>query len=370
MKGLNKLILATAIAAATSSAFAMQALDDDTMSNTTGQDGLTITLKTDVTIGALRIHDKDGLTGSSALGLTVTGNGRVDATGFNSYFNGAGVDSTYSAGGSTAGTKPADLQRSATIFIQGGAAGLTPAAGNGVNTLQGIAIKDASVGANTVLKIDAGSLANGLTPVLHIGVNAGAQVIGLGGTAIKVVGGNGNNYYTANSAGAAGGALVSAASANILSFDAGTTLTTGGASLNIDLGNQPTGHLIWGQSTLSEDANGNLIALSSLNVLQGANGIGITGLKVQAAGAATAVTTKLTVDVVAGGLSIGTETVGGIGQDIAIQDIRLGNAYTTAGAIDTTVNTGGRTAGLAGSIGSVYIDNLRTAAQTITISGH
>lgn len=367
MKGLNKLVLATAIAAATSSAFAMQALDDDTMSNTTGQDGLTITLKTDVTIGALRIHDKDGLTGSSALGTTYVGTdaGRVNATGFNSYFNSAaGTDSTYTAGGSTAGTKTADLQRSATIVIQGGAAGA-----NGVNAFQGIAIKDASAGANTVLKIDSGSLANGLTPVLHIGVNAGAQTIGLGGTAIKVVGGNGNNYYTANSAGAAGGALVTASSANILSFDTGTTLTTGGATLNIDLGNQPTGHLIWGTSTLNE-VGGNLITLGSLNVLQGANGIGITGLKVQAAGVATSITTKLTVDVVAGGLSIGTETVGGTGQDIAIQDIRLGNAYTPAGAIDTTVNTGGRTAGLAGSIGSVYIDNLRTAAQTITISGH
>lgn len=44
MKGFKKLILTSAILAASSSAFAMQALDEETMSATTGQDGLTLTI--------------------------------------------------------------------------------------------------------------------------------------------------------------------------------------------------------------------------------------------------------------------------------------------------------------------------------------
>lgn len=325
MKGLNKLILASAIAAVSASSFAMEALDEDTMSNTTGQDGLTISLGTDVTIGALRILDKDGLNGVSTTGYT--------GAGFDAY-NSSGAAAnpivvTPAVVGSAAGT-----DRAGWIVIQGGAAG-----DNGVNALQGIAIRNVG-GATTELKIDAGSSsAAGAAPVLHIAVDAAAQKIGLGGTVISVAGYNGTGTPVNH--------------ANILSFDAGTTLTTGGATLNIDLGNQPTGSLIWGNSTLNE-VGGNLITLSSLNVLQGANGIGLSNIAVQAAGSATSVTTNLNVSIVAGGLQVQTSTVGGTGMDIAIGDIRLGANYNTT----------------APSIGSVYIDNLRQGANTITISGH
>lgn len=57
---LKKIALATAIAAVASSAFAMEALDEETLSATTGQAGLTITTTTDVTIAALRYTDNDG----------------------------------------------------------------------------------------------------------------------------------------------------------------------------------------------------------------------------------------------------------------------------------------------------------------------
>lgn len=320
MKGLKKLILASAITAASTSAFAMQALDDDTMSNTTGQDGLTITLGTDVTIGALRIHDKDGLKGSGVP------NGAFGA-GYDDYFTGA-----------NAASDATDLTVSGSIVIDGP-----------------ITIQDTVPGVGTTLKIDAASQADGSSPVLHIGVTTSSQTIGLGGVKIGVASGNGLAVLDA----AGDPTADPLVKANILSFDAGTTLTTGAGNLNIDLGNQPNGHLIWGDSTLNEDVNGNLIALTSLNVTQSDNGIGISDIRIQAAGAATSVTTSITVDIVAGGLSIGTSTVGGTGMDIAIGDIRLGSTGYTAGPV---VN--------AASIGSVYIDNLRTGANTITISGH
>lgn len=326
MKGLNKLILASAIAAVSASSFAMEALDEDTMSNTTGQDGLTISLGTDITIGAVRIHDKDGLNGIAGLPNVY---GATNA--FTDYFAPA-------LGGTSTAASVATPAESATIKITGGAAGQ-----NGVNADQGIAIRNIG-GAQTVLTIDAGAKTGGTEPVLHIGVTAAAQEIGLGGTVISVQSGDGSAAATATN------------SANILSFDAGTRLTTGGATLNIDLGNQPNGALVWGQCTLNEDAAGNLITLSSLNVLQGNNGIGLSNIAVQAAGPATFVTTDLRVSVVAGGLEITTATVGGTGMDISIGDIRLGANYTVA--------SGGA------SIGSVYIDNLRQGANTITIAGH
>lgn len=63
MKGLKKLVLASAIAAASSSSFAMQAMDDEAMSAATGQDGLTINIVTGGPItGDIILHDTDGLT--------------------------------------------------------------------------------------------------------------------------------------------------------------------------------------------------------------------------------------------------------------------------------------------------------------------
>lgn len=73
MKGFKKLILTSAILAASTSAFAMQALDEDTLSSTTGQDGLTINIANS-TISNLDITwvDRDGF------GTNFTGAGGVD----------------------------------------------------------------------------------------------------------------------------------------------------------------------------------------------------------------------------------------------------------------------------------------------------
>jgi hypothetical protein len=67
MKGLKKLVLASAIAAASSSSFAMQVMDDEAMSAATGQDGLTISIATAAPItGNIILHDTDGLTPGGA----------------------------------------------------------------------------------------------------------------------------------------------------------------------------------------------------------------------------------------------------------------------------------------------------------------
>lgn len=58
---LKKIALATAIAAVASSAFAMEALDEETLSATTGQAGLTISMGSNLTVDHLRYTDTDGI---------------------------------------------------------------------------------------------------------------------------------------------------------------------------------------------------------------------------------------------------------------------------------------------------------------------
>lgn len=79
MKGLQKLALVTAIAAAPMSGFAMEAMEDEALAAVTGQDGVTITLGA-MTIGGVRIDDADagaGLAGANGAifisGITMSG---------------------------------------------------------------------------------------------------------------------------------------------------------------------------------------------------------------------------------------------------------------------------------------------------------
>ncbi|HQX90799.1 MAG TPA: pilus assembly protein FilA, partial [Moraxellaceae bacterium] len=62
----KKLALVTAMFAATTGAYAMEAMDDESMSAATGQDGITVTISAvnDITMNQI-IHDKDGYAGAA-----------------------------------------------------------------------------------------------------------------------------------------------------------------------------------------------------------------------------------------------------------------------------------------------------------------
>src|SRR5690554_5283838 len=68
MSAFKKLALVTAMAALPMSGFAMEALDDATMSGITGQDGLTVTINVPTSTLDILIHDADGFNGASLSG--------------------------------------------------------------------------------------------------------------------------------------------------------------------------------------------------------------------------------------------------------------------------------------------------------------
>lgn len=75
MNGFKKLLLTTAILAASSSAMAMQAMDDESLSGTTGQDGLTVTINS-ATIADMGVTwiDRDGHAGYTSAGAVTIDN--------------------------------------------------------------------------------------------------------------------------------------------------------------------------------------------------------------------------------------------------------------------------------------------------------
>lgn len=75
MLSAKKLLLVSAISAISSSAFAMQSMSDQALADTTGQDGLTVSIATPATGISMetRIHDSDGFTGNTSAGAIILG---------------------------------------------------------------------------------------------------------------------------------------------------------------------------------------------------------------------------------------------------------------------------------------------------------
>ncbi|WP_421910863.1 DUF6160 family protein [Marinobacter sp.] len=95
MKGLKKIALATAVAAAPFAAQAeLQAMDDSMMGNVTGQAGVTIELETQVSIGQFTYTDEGtfAVTGIELGGAGVSTAGAADPAGYNSLLDQLKID--------------------------------------------------------------------------------------------------------------------------------------------------------------------------------------------------------------------------------------------------------------------------------------
>jgi hypothetical protein len=104
----KKLALVTAMFAATSGAYAMEAMDDESMAAATGQDGITIGITTNALTLDQRIHDRDGYDPTNAVADTIGGieDGALIIDNMIVNTNGGEIVLKIDADGGAAGTAP------------------------------------------------------------------------------------------------------------------------------------------------------------------------------------------------------------------------------------------------------------------------
>lgn len=294
---IKKLALVTAMLAATSGAFAMEAMDEEALAATTGQDGITISLATSAKVDVI-IHDKDGF----------------------------------------AAPTPARPDSGA-IVLRG------IALGTGVDGTTGAVTGDALV----KIDVDAGSTAATATDAtLNIGITLGNTatstntVVDLGSLRVA------NSNRTA--AGVGWGLVASSESAELL--DLGQLTIGAGATMNIQLGNEPQGHLIVLKAVLNGGLTLSNVALNDVGGTLTGGSIGVGALGITDNGGLD-LTTNIGVDATTNGLVVSVT--------------QLGNATTGVNMTMANVKIGGATAA---SIGDVEIIGLNMNGDTITIRGH
>lgn len=317
MKGFKKLLLTSAILAASSSAIAMQAMDEEALSSTTGQDGITINLDVDMQDLNIRYIDRDGIAGGD-------------------YANAGGIE--ISPLGITASNQ--------TITIDaGGTAGDT----TGLGQLRiGMVAGGATVINlnNTVISAaDAGPTGSSLgatTPILSFDATASLTIAA--GASMTMLLGNRTATYSA--------AVAGSADADPL---------TDGAD---------------GDGILTNDADQGFVAAAPesftgdhmISIVSSIPSLSLTGLRIHdAVGggqigigtiAVTGVDTNIGVDVVAGGLRV--DTTGTTIDSIGLENIKVGAAPVLTNRTN--------------SIGDIYITSAVPGGiamnNVITITGH
>ena len=311
MKMLKKLALVSAVSMISAGAFAMEAMDDESMAATTGQDGITVKIKPPTS-------NFDALTGTNYFGGT-GGNAGVIA-----------IDNVYihDKGGLTTG-------------------GVT----SGAITLTGLKMAGS---APIQLDIDADGGAGGLVPTLNVKVALPTTFIVRTGN-IGVAG--------SNRAVAAATTVRGITASNVVILDS-IDLSLGGTVMNIQLANSPQGAMIKVDGTIT---NGLQISGLKLNDTDGlvanlatAAGLGngqgsvyIDKITVTDIGA-TNLTLATDIDISDSGLVLMMRT-GSAKTDILMENVRLGATAT---------------ASTNASIGDVEIVGMNMAGTQIAISGH
>ncbi|WP_410210634.1 DUF6160 family protein [Aquirhabdus sp.] len=325
MKLFTQLALVSAIAS-TSSAFAMQSMDDAALSNATGQDGITILISlpsNTLKIDQIAVFDGDGTTGALESGAIVLGKTA----------NGAGI---------AAGTAPT-LGTGFSIAASGPIGVVIDSSGGGAS------------GATT-----------GAAPILNIAVKLPAT--------LNVTTGD---IGVAGAQGAAGAYKVDANTTTgkgVVKILNSMTIGLGGASLNIQLGT-PTaaqGAMIAANATLT-----NGLSIANIGLIDGSTNytgtLGIGNLTLTGGGAASASDLKLIANIdfgTAANLTTqGITNADGTAVTAGGMVIGLGNA--TAGSAKYNAYMQGVTLGDAAStLGDVRVTGLDLTGAKVVIQGH
>lgn len=299
---IKKLALVTAMLATTSGAFAMEAMDEEALAATTGQDGITINLSTSAAVDVI-IHDKDGFADPQ-------------------------------------GVAAQDRLNSGAIVMRG------IALGNAIDGVTGLVTGDAVV----QIDVDAGASAPGVTndATLNIGITLG-DIATSTNTVVDL-----GQLHIANSAREGGvGWGIDAGSESASLLDLGQLTIGAGATMNIQLGNEPQGYLIVLNAILNGGLTLSNVALNDVGGLINGGSIGLDALSVRDAGGLD-LTTNIGVDAAANGLVVTVTQLG----------------HATNGVSMTMENVYLGTNAAANTIGDVEIIGLNMNGDTITIRGH
>lgn len=275
----KKTLFAAALVSMPVAGFSLEAMDDETLSGVTGQDGIEMALTTTSAVGGnIYIHDKDGL-GATPISAGYSFDGAIVVEGFS--YNG-----------------------------------------------------------NMTINIDAGDNAVGPTgaPTLNINLNIPSATIITG--AIKVA-----NSQRDDAAPAWG-----------INTTTGTLLNTMTISLtnplvNIQLGNEPQGNMIFINATLTNGLTMNSFAVNDAN---SGGAIGASAIYIKDTGASADLQVRVGANATSGATGGLVLTVGQLGSTTGM-DIRMADVYL------------GSTA--AGYIGDVTIQGLNLTGASLTISG-
>lgn len=357
MKGLKKLALASAVLAVSTGAFAMEAMQDDALANTTGQDGLSILqANLGVVIQELRYTDNDGIAPAAA-----TANLNIQDT----------TDTIPS--GPCAGQSPnacatsfaslgtlqiADLQISASSILTTIDVGSTSTTSGGVTGLligQKISGLSISLGA---ISFDNGNelSATPVSPLAYTGANGStaankSATTNIGGIALDNL-----NLPAAS-------AMLITAGATDLGSTSGLTITNliPIASLGVDVN-------YWNTTMVNHTGSDTFTGVGAH-----ANTDGVITLPIEAIGII-----QGPIEIAAGLTSAGYGIAAGQGLEVELGDtfvsfLDIGNqngaaTATALGTTDLQSNGGIKITGT--TVGSVGIIGLNVASSTLYISGH
>lgn len=278
MKLFTKLALVSAVAIS-GQAMAMESMDDSALSSATGQEGITLTIKTDeVKIGKLIVHDNDGLSATATISPTTA----------------TLAGGTAAAGGITVNGVSVKVDTASPFALasvgQRAALGLT----NDVLA---------------IVKVDADAGAGGTAPVLNVNMLNNAMAIHVDSIGV------GASNSVASMAGKARRGVTSE-----VSLIENVDLTVGASALNIQLGNQPQGAMIAANGTIG---GGIRIANLTVNDNQGGGKIGIQNMAITSADS-----TNLTVNTLIGVKNEGLSIKSTGANDIYMGSIKLGDLAT------------------------------------------
>ena len=274
----KKLALVTAMFAATTGAYAMEAMDDESMAAATGQDGITVVINTPATGITMTqiIHDNDGHAGNTNSGAIVIGDP---------------ADPTNSTVGGPAPMKIV-LGGALTLTIDADGGDATPVAAGQTGAYLNIGV--ALTGTTT---INTGDLS-----VVNSGTASGTQAAG------------------------AGFGTVTAAGSTILKDMA---ISLGATTMNIQLGAEPQGAMIKLDTAITGGLNvANFELVDAGGTFTGGS-IFMANQHIYDAGG-TALNVKADVDIIAGGLRVALAQFGDAtnGASIDITGVRLGAVAT------------------------------------------